>query len=340
MKKFLLPENGKFYKANLHTHTTLSDGKYSPEEVKSLYSGHGYSIVAFTDHEILVPHPELTDKNFVAITSTELNIGDCKYPYRFDKGFHLNFYAKDENADCIPLFNADNVWIKRSLDYVSEAQKAVRWNRFHSVEAVNKMIETANENGYLVCYNLPVWSFHGSVDYLGVKGLWGLELYNTGCVLEAYPETTQPLFELLPDNPELMPVCCDDCHHDFDMFGGFSMIKMPELTYENTINAMINGDMYSSSGPLIDELYFEDGKVYIKTSPAKMISLVTEGRQHKAVIDKNCNLTAAEFDISEYIAQAAEVKHRPNRNYFRLEVRDASGEIAYTKAYGLDELNK
>ena len=34
MKKYLLPENGKFYKANLHMHTNVSDGQMSPEETK------------------------------------------------------------------------------------------------------------------------------------------------------------------------------------------------------------------------------------------------------------------------------------------------------------------
>ena len=35
MKKYLIPNTGKFYKANLHCHTTISDGKFSPEEIKS-----------------------------------------------------------------------------------------------------------------------------------------------------------------------------------------------------------------------------------------------------------------------------------------------------------------
>ena len=37
MKKYLLPENGNFYKANLHCHTTVSDGNWTPEEVKKNY---------------------------------------------------------------------------------------------------------------------------------------------------------------------------------------------------------------------------------------------------------------------------------------------------------------
>ena len=61
MKKYLIPENGQFYKANFHCHTTVSDGRLTPEEVKALYKEHGYSVIAFTDHDVYIPHPERND---------------------------------------------------------------------------------------------------------------------------------------------------------------------------------------------------------------------------------------------------------------------------------------
>ena len=54
MKRWLLPETGNFYKANLHLHTTVSDGVWSPEEAKRRYAERGYSILAFTDHEVFL----------------------------------------------------------------------------------------------------------------------------------------------------------------------------------------------------------------------------------------------------------------------------------------------
>ena len=71
MKKSLFFSDGPFYKANLHTHTNYSDGRFSPEEMKALYQERGYSIVAFSDHEILVPHPELASEDFLPLTATE-----------------------------------------------------------------------------------------------------------------------------------------------------------------------------------------------------------------------------------------------------------------------------
>ena len=42
--KHLLPAVPKYFKTNLHTHTTISDGKLSPEEVKELYKSKGYQV--------------------------------------------------------------------------------------------------------------------------------------------------------------------------------------------------------------------------------------------------------------------------------------------------------
>lgn len=40
----------KWYKGNLHTHTTNSDGRLAPEVVINLYKEAGYDFLALTDH--------------------------------------------------------------------------------------------------------------------------------------------------------------------------------------------------------------------------------------------------------------------------------------------------
>ena len=47
----------------MHIHTTVSDGKATPEEAKEAYKSRGYSIVAYTDHNVMVPHNELADED-------------------------------------------------------------------------------------------------------------------------------------------------------------------------------------------------------------------------------------------------------------------------------------
>ena len=51
----LFPGNGRFYKANLHCHSTFSDGRFTVETIKEAYKSHGYSAVAFSDHNTLTP---------------------------------------------------------------------------------------------------------------------------------------------------------------------------------------------------------------------------------------------------------------------------------------------
>ena len=65
MRIYLLPQEGAFYKANMHSHSTLSDGSLTPEEIKAAYQEKGYQIFAFSDHRKLIPHPELKDENFL-----------------------------------------------------------------------------------------------------------------------------------------------------------------------------------------------------------------------------------------------------------------------------------
>ena len=40
----------KWYKGNIHTHTTESDGDASPERVVSWYRRHGYDFLVLSDH--------------------------------------------------------------------------------------------------------------------------------------------------------------------------------------------------------------------------------------------------------------------------------------------------
>ncbi len=41
-------------KGCIHTHTTCSDGKLTPQEVASAYESKGYDFIAFTDHDYLL----------------------------------------------------------------------------------------------------------------------------------------------------------------------------------------------------------------------------------------------------------------------------------------------
>ena len=78
-----------------------------------LYKQKGYSVVAFTDHEVFVPHNDLTNENFLAINSYEIAVNERKEKdFQFIKTDRLNFYATNKQMDVTPCFNVNNYLVK------------------------------------------------------------------------------------------------------------------------------------------------------------------------------------------------------------------------------------
>lgn len=339
MKKYLLPQEGKFYKACLHTHTTVSDGQRTPQEVKEAYMAQGYSIVAYTDHEVLVPHNDLADERFLPITSYEVAINQLERPLPFEyvKTYHLNLYARDKNVHVAPVWKKERVWNPRYLESVLPEQYDVSYDLDYSTESVNEMIRYANEHGFFVSYNHPVWSTQKYPDYADLKGLWGVEVYNTGCDIEGYPENDQAFDDLLQNGERVFPLATDDSHTPYDCFGGWVMVKATALEYDTVIQALEKGDFYASTGPAIHALTIEDGVVHIECSNAKEVRLTTERRYATRVFDEQAKITSADFDIKAYL-DGCRQENKYRKGFIRLTVVDANGGMAYTRAFFEDEL--
>ena len=335
MKKYLLPKDGKFYKANMHMHTTISDGKMTLEETKQSYLEQGYSIVAFTDHEIMVPHVDLSDENFLAITSTEISINITRpVPFGYLKCYHLNLYSKDPLKDWFTTFTNERIWLSHSREFISDKQKEINYVKNYSVECVNDIIRKAKEDNCLVSYNHPVWSLQTYEDYIGLKGLWGVEWHNTGCVIAGYKDTFQPIEDLLRVGERVYPLATDDSHKIDDCFQGWIMVKCNNLEYDTVYEALDKGDFYSSNGPEILSLYIEDGIVHVITSKACAIQLNTERRVTEFA--NGVDLTEAHFDINFYLEESK--KNINQHQYFRITVIDSQGKEAHTRAYFIDEI--
>lgn len=336
MKKYLLPNGNEFYKANLHVHTTVSDGAMTPEEIKKIYMEKGYSVVAFTDHEVMVPHLELTDENFVALTATEIstnNRTDCDFCYA--KTYHLNIYSPDENKNCFNTFDRSKMWLEHSYQYITDEQESSQHRRLYDAEDVNKVIKMANDEGCLVSYNHPVWSLQNYSDYADLKGLWGIELYNTGCARNGYFDTAQPFDDLLRKGERIFPLATDDAHLLRDCFGGYVMISAKNLTYKSIFEALKNGDFYASTGPEFFEISINDGIVKIVTSPVAFVGLSTENRHLFAKRDEENLLTEVEFDIGWHLDMLKQgISEHP---YIRITLMDEKGNTAYSRAYFVDE---
>lgn len=340
MKHYLLPEAGRFYKANLHMHTTISDGKMTPEETKAFFLERGYSIVAFTDHEVIVPHNDLTDGEFLALTAVEAATND-DWPngYPHCRCYHVNLYAKDQNARAFPVFDERYVWPAHVAEYLAEECKGVKYLRHYSVEGMNDLIAKANDAGFLVSFNHPNWSNQRYPDYAGLKGLWGVEIFNTGCFRMGYKEETQPLEDLLHLNESVFPLCTDDAHRIEDCAGGWVQVKAETLEYGTVMGALERGDFYASTGPEIHELYIEGGYVHLTCSDAREIFLRTERRCTRATFAKaGESVREVTYNLNDFLTESKNERAMRYRPWFRLEIYDHDGKAAYTRAYFVDEI--
>lgn len=337
MRKYLLPNTGDFYKANLHIHSSISDGEMSPEEIKKAYMDKGYSVVAFTDHEVMVPHPELTDSNFVALTATEISVNqkyDCDFCYT--KAYHLNIYSSEENKSCFNSFDSSKIWLNQSLPFITPEQKNVGVERIYTTGCINKIISMANQEGCLISYNHPVWSLQDYTDYTGLKNLWGVEVYNNLCAKDGFLDSPKPLDDLLRNGECVFPLATDDAHHLQDCFGGFVMIKAKELSYSSIFSSLRNGDFYASSGPEIYELSIENGMINIKSSPVSFACVSTDCRCIYSKRMDDSPLTETTIDISDYLNRVKADMNK--RRYIRIILTDEVGRSAFSRAYFTNEI--
>ena len=341
MRQYLIPEEGRFYKANMHTHTTCSDGQLTPEQIKELYKSYGYSVVAYTDHDIMIDHSDLNDENFLAITSYEVETNrptDGFDAWDRTPTYHLNFYASRPDETNYPCANPGYTWGNaRALvqDYYTGD-----YQRRYSVEGQNDMIAQATAAGFLVSYNHPDWSLQHYPDYAGLEGLHTIEVYNSGCFLAGYSiDASEHAFQdMLAQGKRVFPTATDDIHTPKDAFGGWIRVKAKALTYDDYMAAYRKGDFYASWGPAIEDLYLEDGVLHVFCSGAREISLHTERRVARRVFATDGALTVAEFDLKQYFDNV----HRggnDERAFIRLVLVDENGNKALTRAYFANELS-
>lgn len=324
MRTYLLPEHGNFYKVNMHSHSTLSDGQQTPQELKELYMAKGYSAIAYTEHGKLHDLTHLTDENFVAITSYEIDFLDKeKTPFCFlDKplehahmeAVHMNLYARDphnvtpiELKDLKTEFTADNF---------------------------NEAVRRAREAGFFVIYNHPHWSMNAYPLYTALKGVQGLEIVNGASHRASDMDYTPHVYDEMIRAGQ-RPICVggDDNHNPTHFFQAWTMMKADELTHEALLAAMDAGNCYATTGPEIYDLYLDregdEMTVTIRTSPAVGIYCSTATRRrYRKLMDENGGilLTEATFKIN------------PNDFCFRLSVKDEHGNHANTRMFFLDEL--
>lgn len=329
MKKYLLPEKGSFYKANLHCHTTVSDGIFTPEETKNMYKTKGYSILAFTDHNITIDNSHLTEPDFLTLNGVEYNV--AMQPYQAPKGSRssaeFNFIAPTPDAKMVCYQEKYVAYGRQYLDLAMKDENEEPYERYYSPECLNDMIRIAREAGFFVFYNHPRYSQENYTVYSKYKGMHAMEIYNYGSEYFFNDGYAPQIYDdILKTGNIISCVATDDNHSDVDQFGGYVMVRAEKLDYPTVIEALKNGDFYSSNGATIHDIWYEDGYVHINCGEAETVYINTGTTFRDAAHAKEGEaITTASFRL------------HPLMKYVRFTVIDKNGNYAWSNAYPITE---
>lgn len=334
MKTILIDEQGPQFKANLHCHSVLSDGSLTAEQLKDAYKSNGYSVLAITDHERTHDHTALSDPDFLMLTGYEIYIRPGNKYDEFGQEIHINLFARDPHNVGMINYNPDVARYTPPEEKEQVTLLGEQEARQYSPGYINRTIETAKKNGYIVAYNHPYWSHEDIRDVVSYRGFFSMEMCNYGSYIGNLVEYNAQLYDtLLREGVRIACHSADDNHNHApfgspkcDSFGAMTYILADRLEYGTIFSALESGSFYSSMGPQIYGLSVEDGVVRVKTSPVSRIMMFYGGKNAKYVLNEDGS------DVCE-----AEFKLPPRAQYFRISAVDSAHRFADTRGYFRDE---
>ncbi len=292
---------GQFYRGNLHTHSTLSDGILEPAEVCRRYKAEGYDFIALTDHFIgIYGYPiadtvGFRDAGFTTILGAELHSG------AMENGDLWHILAVGLPAD----FKAPN---------------APHFRPVADQETGPELAARAVAAGAYVAVAHPQWSGLTMNDARSITSAHAVEAYNHGCAMGCdRPDGFQTLDLLLTEGKRLNLIATDDAHFsEPDHFGGWVMVKALENSPQALLAALKAGDFYSSQGPELRGI--EIGTRHITVDCSAVSSIIVQGQASAAKAVHGQSLTTGQIELDRFA----------NSPWLRVSVIDRAGKRAWS----------
>ncbi len=292
---------GRFWRGNLHTHSTRSDGVLSPEEVCRRYRAEGYDFLALTDHFVgcygypIVDTLPFRSNDFTTILGAELHSGAMA------NGELWHILAVGLPADFTPSDSPD-------------------FDPKPGQEIAEQLAARAVAAGAFVAIAHPQWSGLTLADARGLTSAHAVEIYNHGCATGCDRADGFAIADLLlTEGRRLTMVATDDAHFsEPDHFGGWVMVKAQENTPESLLTALKAGDFYSSQGPALHDIRVEGDSVIVESSA--VVSVIAQGKGTGARATHGHSMTRTEVPLSRL----------GNSPWLRVTVIDAAGKRAWS----------
>lgn len=300
-----------WYKGNIHTHTTESDGDTPPEHVSEWYHEHGYDFLVLTDHN------------------------------------HLTVLEDAEkNRHRWPLLIPGEEVTTAVGDGIPVHLNGIGINEFVEPVICGTVVETLQENvnriraaGGLASIDHPnyKWAF-GDRELVQVKDVWAMEVFNGHPGANSWggggrPSTEQMWDRVLTSGVRMFGVATDDAHHYTAEFApdrsnpgrGWVVVHSLGLDRASLLAAMSEGDFYASTGVVIGDVSSSREEIVIELEPRRdeLLTTVFYG-------DRGRELWRADGVLARF---------RPSRfdSYVRATVESSRGDRAWTQPVFLSE---
>ena len=303
---FSLP--GRFWRGNLHTHSTLSDGALSPGSVIEAYKNAGYDFLMLSEHFLdrfnwpIADTRPFRSNNFTTIVGSEIHA---------------------------PETGAGELW------HIIAAGLPLDFRKATQTETGAEIARRARAAGAFIGIAHPAWSQLTIEDGRAIDCAHAVEIYNHSCAIENdRGEGFYLLDQLLNEGRRLTAFATDDAHFKTpDHFGGWVNVKAESLDPEDLLAALKLGRYYSSQGPQLHGISLDGKELSIACSPVDTITVVcghsrTCLRTGKAITDAVFDLTALE---KGWLLK----KQSP---WFRVVVIDHGGKRAWSNPLWWDEI--
>ncbi|HUS79104.1 MAG TPA: hypothetical protein VM050_10665 [Patescibacteria group bacterium] len=286
---------GHWFKGNVHTHSTESDGSRTPDQLVEIYSRAGYDFLSITDHGVVTDVEGLGDAGFLLIPGEEVSVGRS----HANTPFHLVALGVEET---LPFKDAD-------MDLDPQI-----------------VIDEINRREGITILAHPYWSGLSHEDLMALEGYHGVEIYNTGCDFETNTGLSDSHIDGVIVSGRHPWIYAVDDHHGverpllpFDAAVAWIYVRSESLTAENIMSSIRRGLFYSSNGPEIRDITIDgDGVISLECSPVREISFVSTPSLGMKFYSEGASLTGAEY------------QGRRGETYVRIEVTDFEGRKAWS----------
>ena len=296
--------NKRRLKVGLHIHTTLSDGRKTPEEAAAIYKAAGYDALAITDHWVYHEGGEIGGLRI--LSGCEYNVCGTFGPSAVMETYHIVGVGMTRKPD-IPT------------DLMQGGPMNVKDGFIR--EMVRILVRAIREAGGLAVLAHPAWSINTPEQIADCWDFDATEIYNS---VSDFGESDRPYSGVIVDQLAVggryLPLLAtDDTHHyGGDEDRGFVLVEADAAEELGMVEALRRGYFYASQGPEVHLERVDADTVRVLCTPAVKIVLDTNLPWAVGHVVRGEGLTEHTYHID------------PRETFVRAEVTDACGRTAYS----------